>query len=77
MNYTIIIILALILFIFIFLNNIKIVTTNTNTQANCSQTAYGCCPDGVNSKINYYGSNCPSYNPGPGYYPNKPYVRAK
>jgi len=71
----IIIILAVILTILIILNNIKIVRTPNNDQANCSQTAFGCCPNGVDSKINYYGTNCPQYNPGPGYLPDRmPYV---
>jgi hypothetical protein len=66
---TIIIILAIILLILIALNNIKIIKTDTTSQAKCSQTTFGCCPDGINSKVNYYGTNCPQYNPGPGYYP--------
>jgi hypothetical protein len=70
-NITIIIILGIIAIIFIILNHITVVTTTTTTnkQGNCSQTAFGCCPDGVNSKINYHGSNCPQYNAGPGYPP--------
>jgi len=70
MNTTfIIIILGIILFILVILNNITIITTKTTNgvQGNCSQTAFGCCPDGVNSKVNFYGTNCPPYNPGPGY----------
>ena len=76
MSNFIIIILGIILLILIILNHITIVSTTSTTstsnsnQGNCSQTAYGCCPDGVNSKVNYYGTNCPPYNPGPGYYPN-------
>jgi hypothetical protein len=69
---SIIIILGIILIILILLNHVTIVaTTNTttHTQANCSKTTFGCCPDGVNSKIDYFGSNCPGYRPGPGYYP--------
>lgn len=72
MDNTIIIILGLILIFLVLLNHITIVTTSTttnNTKSNCSQTAFGCCPDGVNSKINYFGSNCPGYRPGPGYLP--------
>ena len=74
MDKTLIILLAIILFIFILLNNITIVTTPVNEQANCSQTAFGCCPDGINSKINFYGTNCPGYRPIPGYptHHNKP-----
>ena len=42
--------------IFIALNNdTTFNTTNTDSssvQSNCTQTQYGCCPDGINSKIN-------------------------
>ena len=66
----IIIILLVILIILVIMNHISInVTKTSNIQGKCSQTIYGCCPDGVNSKINFYGTNCPSYNPGPGYLP--------
>lgn len=75
MDNTIIIVLGIILLTLIILNHITIITTTTTTteQANCSQTAFGCCPDGVNSKINFYGTNCPRYNPGPGYQPGPGY----
>jgi hypothetical protein len=66
MDSTIIIVLAIILLALIILNNIKIVKTDNKT-ANCSQTKFGCCPNGVDSKIDYYGTNCPGYKPGPGY----------
>jgi len=69
MDTTIIIVLAIILLALIILNNIKIVKTDNKT-ANCSQTEFGCCPNGVDSKINYYGTNCPGYRPVPG--PNLP-----
>ena len=69
MSSFVIIILAIILLALIILNNIKIVRTGNGTVANCSQTAFGCCPNGVDSKINFYGTNCPAYNPGPGYLP--------
>jgi hypothetical protein len=76
MDNTIIIILGVILLVLIILNHITIITTTTTTtnasQGNCSETAFGCCPNGVDSKINYYGTNCPDYRPGPGYYPNRP-----
>lgn len=73
MDNTIIIILGIILIVLIILNHITIIqTTTTTSQATCSQTAFGCCPDGVNSKINFYGTNCPGYRPGPGYYPMPP-----
>ena len=77
MDKTIIVILAIILIILIILNHVTIITTQPQSQSqqtpsqqqgNCSLTAFGCCPDGVNSKINFVGSNCPRYNPGPGYY---------
>jgi hypothetical protein len=64
---TIIIILAIILLILIALNNLTIITTNLPSQGDCAQTLFGCCPDGTNSKVNFYGTNCPSYHPGPGY----------
>ena len=78
MNTTIIVVLTLILLFLLILNNVSITLTSNNTQqiqaqqpngnqGRCSQTAYGCCPDGVNSKIDFNGTNCPSYNPGPGY----------
>jgi len=84
MNNSIIIILALILFLLLILNHIKNTkvnnqssttssTSSTTNKASCSQTKFGCCPDGINSKINYYGTNCPGYNPGPGYNPINPY----
>jgi hypothetical protein len=77
MNNKIIIILGIILFVLVILNHITIVTTvDTTSQGKCSQTAFGCCPDGVNSKINYYGTNCPQYNPGPGYPPPQAVPRA-
>lgn len=72
MDNTILIILGVILLVLIILNHITIITTTTTEKANCSQTTFGCCPDGVNSKVNFYGTNCPGYRPGPGYYPNRP-----
>jgi hypothetical protein len=73
MDNTIIIVLGIILLVLVILNHITIVTTTEiNTQGNCAQTTFGCCPDGVNSKINYYGTNCPGYKPSPGYYPTSP-----
>jgi hypothetical protein len=73
MDTTIIIVLAIILLALIILNNIKIVKTDNKT-ANCSQTEFGCCPNGVDSKINYYGTNCPGYRPvaGPNLPPHNP-----
>jgi hypothetical protein len=70
MDNTLIIVLAIILLILIILNNITIVTTTTTVpQATCSQTTFGCCPNGVDSKVNFYGTNCPGYRPPPGYPP--------
>ena len=73
MDTTLIIVLAIILLILIILNNITIVTTTTTTvpEATCSQTTFGCCPNGVDSKVNFYGTNCPGYRPPPGY-PSQP-----
>ena len=65
MDSSIIIILAIILLILIALNNIAFVANQSIKQAGCSQTAFGCCPDGVNSKVNFYGTNCPGYFPSP------------
>ena len=68
---SLIIILAIILCILLALNNMQMVVSTSSqspvVQGSCAQTAFGCCPDGVNSKINFYGTNCPAYNPGPGY----------
>lgn len=76
MDTTMILLLAAILIILIILNYLKDrpppEEKDDEETASCSQTAYGCCPDGVNSKINYYGTNCPAYNPGPGYHPRPP-----
>jgi hypothetical protein len=69
MSSFLIIILAIILLALIILNNIKIVSTENVSASNCTQTTFGCCPNGVDSKINYYGTNCPMFNPGPGYQP--------
>ena len=69
MDSSIITLLAIILLILIVLNHITIISPIKSTQASCSQTAFGCCPNGVDSKINYYGTNCPGYRPGPGYKP--------
>ena len=80
MDKTLIIILAIILFVLVLLNNIKFSVTNVysvnsdQNDSNCSQTQFGCCPDGINSKINFDGTNCPAYNPGAGYPDNKPDV---
>ncbi len=70
MDKSLIIILAVILLILVLLNNLSIVVPNGQVhtvQGNCSQTTFGCCPDGINSKINFHGTNCPNYNPGAGY----------
>lgn len=74
MNNAIIIILGIILLVLIILNHITFVVkpSKTEKQGNCAETTFGCCPDGINSKINFYGTNCPAYRPGPGYYPNAP-----
>jgi hypothetical protein len=71
MDRSIITVLAIILLIFILLNHITInIEKSPSNQSNCSETSFGCCPNGVDSKINYYGTNCPGYRPAPGYYVN-------
>lgn len=79
MEETIIIGLVIILLLFIILYNLQSLQEDEydqdykTPQGNCSQTAFGCCPDGYNSKADYYGTNCPAYNPSPGYeYTSKP-----
>jgi hypothetical protein len=72
MDNSIIIVLGMILLILIILNHLTIITVDTThqekpMQGSCAQTVFGCCPDGVNSKINFYGTNCPGYKPIPGY----------
>ena len=67
MDSSIITVLAIILLILIVLNHITIISPIKETHASCSQTAFGCCPNGVDSKINFYGTNCPGYRSGPGY----------
>jgi hypothetical protein len=71
---TIIFILVFVLIILAILNYVKYTnavssSSTTSTSASCSQTTFGCCPNGVDSKINFYGTNCPGYVPGPGYLP--------
>lgn len=39
----------------------QIVSAYDNIQGTCADTHFGCCPDGVNSKNNIFGSNCPTY----------------
>jgi len=72
MESLIILILAFILIAFIILNYYKYQNTTiitTSSSASCAQTEFGCCPNGMDSKINFYGTNCPGYVPGPGYLP--------
>ena len=72
--FLIIVLLFLALIILIILNHTNVVVTNEDMykendyydiQGKCSQTHFGCCPDGVNSKMNIFGSNCPGYKPPP------------
>ena len=67
MDSSIIIILAIALILLIALNHITIIPAPVPAFARCSQTEFGCCPDGVNSKINFFGTNCPGYRPRPPY----------
>ena len=74
MDTTILIILGIILLCLVILNYITMLQSSQDPvrkrpiRASCGQTTFGCCPDGVNSKINFYGTNYPTYKPGPGYY---------
>lgn len=67
MDNSIIIVLGMILLILIMLNHLNIVIDHNQQKpplhSSCTQTSFGCCPDGVNSKINFYGTNCPGYKP--------------
>ncbi len=66
MDSSVIIILAIALILLILLNHITIMPAPiVPPYANCSQTMFGCCPDGVNSKINFFGTNCQGYRPSP------------
>jgi hypothetical protein len=77
MDAYIIVVLLLALWLLLMLNSgsIRITTDDDNDphgnqyefQGNCSQTQFGCCPDGVNSKMNFKGTNCPRYNTNQGY----------
>ena len=78
-NMILILCLLLVIF-FMILTHVNIDFYNypiTPINGKCSETKFGCCPDGKNSKINFYGTNCPPYNPGHGYdptpYPPVPY----
>ena len=46
-------------------NTAKMVTAYDDTQGTCAETHFGCCPDGINSKMNIFGSNCAGYKPVP------------
>jgi hypothetical protein len=82
-------IIAGIIILFFLLSHSIYITTSTipassNSITNtpvCGNTPYGCCPDGINYKKNFLGSNCPSSpqnpytvgsNPGPNPYFNNP-----
>ena len=68
----ILIIFLLLVILYMILTHVNVDFYNyptTPTNGKCSETKFGCCPDGKNSKINFYGTNCPPYNPGAGYDP--------
>ncbi len=63
-RFIIIIVLGIILLILIILNNTTFVKRSTITRTiesrpSCTKTKFGCCPDGINSKVNFNGINCP------------------
>ena len=62
MDSLIILILAFVLIGFIVINYYK---SQNITTSSCAQTTFGCCPNGMDSKINFYGTNCPGYLPPP------------
>jgi hypothetical protein len=71
----IVLLLALLLLLMLNSGSIRITTDDDNDpdrddyemQGNCAQTQFGCCPDGVNSKMNFRGLNCPRYHNNKGY----------
>lgn len=53
---------------------IQTLSNCSNLPGCCSLTKFGCCPDGVNSRVDSFGTNCPkTYNPG--YIPNTTIVQ--
>ena len=78
MESTLIIVLGIILVALIILNNIKVIPTPTPTPTpigGCAGTQYGCCPDGITTKMNAYGTNCqPSPYPPPPPPPPQPLI---
>ena len=62
------IIAGIIVLFFLLSHTIYITTSNVPTSSTaqsmnrpvCGTTPYGCCPDGINYKMNFMGSNCPS-----------------
>jgi hypothetical protein len=69
---TILILFLVLVILFMILTHVNVDFYNYPTTMNgkCSETKFGCCPDGSNSKIDFNGTNCPPYNPGAGYYPS-------
>jgi hypothetical protein len=69
---TILILFLVLVILFMILTHVNVDFYNYPTTMNgkCSETKFGCCPDGNNSKIDFNGTNCPPYNPGAGYYPS-------
>ncbi len=76
MNKTLIILLLIVLILLVILNHLSIYLVIDADAYNkgCSATRFGCCPDGVNSKANNKGTNCPRHTTDyPGYpYPTLP-----
>ena len=57
MDTTLIIVLGIILLSLIILNNITVIPS-PSPIGGCAGTQYGCCPDGITTKMNAYGTNC-------------------
>jgi len=66
MESTWIFIIAGILILFFLLSHTIYITTSnvpsspTYSNPICGTTPYGCCPDGINYKMNFLGTNCPA-----------------
>jgi hypothetical protein len=72
METVVLVILGAILVLLLVLNHVTVIETTNVVVQKCAQTTFGCCPDGVTSKVNYYGTNCPGFVPQPAPAPSPP-----